>query len=309
MWRKLIVRAATLAVLGTSGIWGVSGASAQPAPERPNGPPLSREDAAAFLEARIAALHAGLQLTPEQERLWPAFEQAYRERGKLRIARVTAGAPPTEDAVARLQRRADAMLQQGAALKRLADAAAPLWQSFDEGQKRRFAVLAQPFNQRIGAAFGRPDERPGVAPGPGRDRDSGRELVPRTGPGGPQGRDGGRFGFDNGPRGFGRDFGREFGPRTGQGGPQGRDGDDRGDRGIGPGVGPRMRFGGPFGRDSGDFDYGRGPRGGDGGFGRDSRDGRDSGQDYGRGQYRGWRGAPELGPGRRDRRDDGDERL
>jgi len=268
MWRKLIVGAATLAVLGSAGVLGISGVLAQPAPDRSNGPVFSREDAGAFLEARIAALHAGLQLTPEQERLWPAFEQAYRERGKLRIAGVMAGPPPTEDPVARLQRRADALLQQGAVLKRLADAAAPLWQSFDEGQKRRFTILARPFNQRIGMAFGRPDERPGAAPGPGRDRDSGREFEPRTGPGGPQGRDGGRFGFDGGPRGFGRDFGREFGPRTGPGGPQGRDGDERG------GTGPRTRFGGQPGRDGGDFDYGRGPRGGEGGFGRGSRDGR-----------------------------------
>jgi len=225
--------AATLAVLGASGILGLSGVLAQPAPDRPNGPLFSREDAGAFLEARIAALHAGLQLTPEQERLWPAFEQAYRERGKLRIARATTGAPPTEDPVARLQRRADALLQQGAVLKRLADAAAPLWQSFDEGQKRRFTILARPLGQRIGAAFGRPDERPGAAPGPDRDGDSGREFGPRPGLGAPQGRDGGRFGFEGGPRGFGRDSGREFGPRTGPGGPQGRDGDERG------GTGPR----------------------------------------------------------------------
>src|ERR1700730_18995801 len=37
------------------------------------------EDRAAFLDARIAALHAGLRLTPEQEKTWPVFEQAYRD--------------------------------------------------------------------------------------------------------------------------------------------------------------------------------------------------------------------------------------
>jgi hypothetical protein len=261
MLNKLVVGAATLAVLGSWAVLSSSSVLAQPAPDGPSRPLFSREDAAAFLEARIAALHAGLQLTPEQERLWPPFEQAYRERGRLRIAGVAAGAPPLEDPIARMQRRADALLQQGAVLKRLADAAAPLWQSFDEGQKRRFAVLARPFNQRIGvgSGFGRGVESQGGAPG----------------------RDGGRFGFD-GPRGFGP--------------------------GFGPNFGPRMRFGGE--------DYGRGPRGGgDGGIGGDQRDGRDPGRDFGRGQFRWWRGSPETDQGRggsrggrRDGRED-EERL
>src|SRR5258708_32553468 len=42
------------------------------------------EDRAAFLDARIAALHAGLQLTPEQEKAWPAFERAYRDLAATR---------------------------------------------------------------------------------------------------------------------------------------------------------------------------------------------------------------------------------
>ena len=221
MWKMLVIGAATLAILGPSGV------SAQPAPDRP-GDRFSREDAGAFLEARIAALHAGLQLTPEQDRLWPPFEQAFRDRGKLRIASVAAAAPPaTEDPIARMQRRADTLLQRGAVLKRLADAAAPLWQSFDEAQKRRFAVLARPFNRRGAASLGggRPDER--------------------SGPGAASGREGGRFGFDGGPR------------------------------GIEPGMRPRMRFGGPPGRDGEDF--GRGPRGPESGFGGDQR--RDSGRE------------------------------
>jgi hypothetical protein len=215
MWKKLVVGTAMLAVLGA---WGAGSAyvSAQTAPERPGGQ-FSPADLGAFLEARIAALHAGLQLTPEQERLWPPFEQAFRERGKLRLARAAAAAPPEPDPIARLQRRADAMLQQGAALKRLADAAAPLWQSFDEGQKRRYAVLTLPFRGRMMTR-------------PGGDR--GDE---RSGPG----RDGGGFGRDGGPGGFGQ---RGFGPQGfgSQGyGPQGS-----GPRGFGPPSawhGPRLR--------------------------------------------------------------------
>ena len=44
----------------------------------------------AFAEARLGALKAGLMLTPEQERNWPAFEQAAREFAKQRLDRVNA---------------------------------------------------------------------------------------------------------------------------------------------------------------------------------------------------------------------------
>ena len=43
----------------------------------------------------------------------------------------------------RLQRLADALTVRGAALKRLADTLAPLYQSLDDGQKRRFTILAR----------------------------------------------------------------------------------------------------------------------------------------------------------------------
>jgi len=38
---------------------------------------------------------------------------------------------------------------RGAALKRLADSAAPLYQSLDEGQKRRFAMLSRFMRPRM----------------------------------------------------------------------------------------------------------------------------------------------------------------
>src|SRR3984885_4362030 len=49
---------------------------------------LSAEDAAAFADARIAALKAGLELTPDQAKNWPAFEQAMRDAAQMRIQRM-----------------------------------------------------------------------------------------------------------------------------------------------------------------------------------------------------------------------------
>jgi hypothetical protein len=118
--------------------------------ERPAGPDFGRrqqfatEDRAAFLNARVAALHAGLGLTPEQEKSWPAFEQAYRD---LAATRGNGGfgrrAEQTSDPVQRAQRRADRLAARSVALRRFADALAPLYQSFDESQKRRFDVLSR----------------------------------------------------------------------------------------------------------------------------------------------------------------------
>ena len=51
---------------------------------------LNAEDLRAFGEARLAALKAGLVLTPEQEKNWPAFEQAARDLAKGRMDRISA---------------------------------------------------------------------------------------------------------------------------------------------------------------------------------------------------------------------------
>jgi len=122
------------------------GPAAQPGP----GPgaehhELTPEDRRAFLDARIAALRAGLELSPDQEKMWPAFEQAIRSFAKLRADRIEAmrTATPPADPIERWRRGADAMTQAGAALGQLADAAQPLYQSLDAGQKRRFEILAR----------------------------------------------------------------------------------------------------------------------------------------------------------------------
>jgi LTXXQ motif family protein len=109
---------------------------------------VNPEDRAAFADARIAAVHAGLKLTADQEKLWPAVETAARDFAKLRIDRANArmnakpdDAQNPEDPVARLRLRADNMAATAAAMKKIADAADPLYKTLDEGQKRRLAFL------------------------------------------------------------------------------------------------------------------------------------------------------------------------
>jgi hypothetical protein len=109
---------------------------------------MAPEDRAAMVDARIAGVHAGLKLNADQEKLWPPVEAAVREFAKLRIDRANArmNAPadsPQPDPVTRLREHADNMAASAAAMKKIADAADPLYKTLDEGQKRRLAVLTR----------------------------------------------------------------------------------------------------------------------------------------------------------------------
>ncbi len=110
---------------------------------------LSAADVSAFADARIAALKAGLQLTPDQAKNWPSFEQAVRDLVQLRIQRLQvrqAGEQQQQQTgtpFERLSERADTMAKTSAALKKIADAGAPLYQSLNDDQKGRFVRLAR----------------------------------------------------------------------------------------------------------------------------------------------------------------------
>src|SRR2546430_10892811 len=112
---------------------------------------MSSEDRAAFTDARIAAVRAGLKLTPDQEALWPPVETAVRDFAKLRIDRAnprmnaerdSQDSQKPDDPVARLRDRADTMAASAAAMKRIADAAGPPFQNPDERHERPRPLLA-----------------------------------------------------------------------------------------------------------------------------------------------------------------------
>jgi zinc resistance-associated protein len=186
MLKPVIAATALLAVAGSGLVYAQQGpgvseshgfyADAQRT-EFHHGP--SAADVAAFTDARIAAMKAGLELTPDQAKNWPTFEQAVRDMAQLRIdrikAREAADQQQSQQPVSpfdRLSRRADNMAKMSAALKKVADAGAPLYQSLDDAQKHRFVMLAgmlRPHHprfehwRRFGEGYGRgnPEERPG----------------------------------------------------------------------------------------------------------------------------------------------------
>jgi zinc resistance-associated protein len=152
MWKALVAGTTMLTIAGST----LASAQQPPPAERSQRAQLTADDIAAFTDARIAGLKAALKLTPAQEKNWPAVEQALRDISKERIARraARAAAGQTTDATERLRERADALTARAAALRRLADAEKPLYQSLDEAQKRRFG-LAFRFAARWHAAAAR----------------------------------------------------------------------------------------------------------------------------------------------------------
>jgi hypothetical protein len=105
---------------------------------------------------RVDLVKAALQLTPEQEKLWPPVESAIRagaEDRKARVAKVreTVGKRVDEgriealrnrDPIAFLQRRSEALAQRSADLDKLAEAWQPLYKTLSPEQRQRMAALA-----------------------------------------------------------------------------------------------------------------------------------------------------------------------
>jgi hypothetical protein len=124
-----------------------------PSAQEPGG--LSATHLSALTDARINIIRAALQLTPDQEKYWPAVQDAIRTRAMDRQARIANAAErvaelrdrgPVEvlrdrDPIDFLQWRANALAQRSADLKKLADAWRPLYQTLSPDQRRRMALL------------------------------------------------------------------------------------------------------------------------------------------------------------------------
>jgi len=117
---------------------------------------LNAADQNTLADMRVDLVKAALQLTPEQEKLWPPVESAIRSGAqdrKARIARVkeTVGKRVDQssletlknrDPIAFLQRRSEALAQRSADLDKLAEAWQPLYKTLSPEQRQRMAALA-----------------------------------------------------------------------------------------------------------------------------------------------------------------------
>jgi len=147
---KIVVIGTAALLLGAPSI-----ASAQaPSPATPER--LNAVDRNTLMDMRIDLTKAALQLTPDQEKLWPPVESAIRARAEDRKARVakiseTVGRRADQNAVetmrnrdpiAFLQRRSEALAQRSADLDKLAEAWQPLYKTLNPEQRQRLGALA-----------------------------------------------------------------------------------------------------------------------------------------------------------------------
>jgi hypothetical protein len=154
----------------------VAGVAAQT--DNPPQPPRMQHWAAdheAMLNAKLAGLKAGVGLTADQEKYWGPFEAAVRDAAQLRMQhmqmrmehwrRMRMGGPEMRESemggqemgepemgeergapnspIDRLEAVADHLSEAGAALKKVADTAKPLYASLDDTQKRVFVMLGR----------------------------------------------------------------------------------------------------------------------------------------------------------------------
>ncbi|WP_262031739.1 Spy/CpxP family protein refolding chaperone [Microvirga sp. Mcv34] len=113
----------------------------------PGNGPLSQADFKMLTDIRVGVIKAALQLTPEQEKLWPAVEEAIRARAETRYRRLVTLAGHMDqardiDPVQLYRQRSDVLAERAANLRKLADAWQPLYQSLAPDQRTRLRIVA-----------------------------------------------------------------------------------------------------------------------------------------------------------------------
>jgi hypothetical protein len=105
-------------------------------------------DRETVLDAKFAGMKTGLGLNGDQEKLWSPFESAVKDAAKARTEAMQQMMQTRMQAehlspVDRLDALADRLTHGAAEIKKIADAARPLYASLDASQKEKFALLGR----------------------------------------------------------------------------------------------------------------------------------------------------------------------
>jgi hypothetical protein len=110
---------------------------------QPGAPQLTADQIVASSDANIERIKTELNLTPDQEKNWAAFNSAMHylghngaDRLNLRVAR--AKRDPPDDIIEQMRNEAQFLDDRAVDQRNVADAAEPLYASLDEKQKQVF---------------------------------------------------------------------------------------------------------------------------------------------------------------------------
>lgn len=143
----LATAAALLAGIGTYAYAQAQAPAAPPAAQAQDQnqaqrrPRMSQDDFNRLVDARVAAIKAGLKLTGDQERLWGPVETAIRNAANQRYTRMSQFRENREqrrsaDFMQRFEQRSTMQTERAQASAAVATALRPLWDTFSEDQKR-----------------------------------------------------------------------------------------------------------------------------------------------------------------------------
>jgi len=136
-------------LIGASSLAAFAQATSAPTPApAPEHELLSATELKALTDERIEIVKTMLGLTPDQEKYWPAIEEAIRSNAMARhlrlerLAAILSGQQHAGDPIELLRMRADALAERAAGLKKLLDAWQPLYETLDANQRARMRFLA-----------------------------------------------------------------------------------------------------------------------------------------------------------------------
>ena len=142
--KKIILAAAAVALLAGPPLTSAAFGENDDPPTHGDRPSMAER--VALFDARLIGFQAALKLTADQQKNWPAFETALRILAKDRAdsfrerrAREDDDKQPT--LIDRLNGISDRLAKRSTQIKLVAEAAAPLYSSLDDGQKLIFTAL------------------------------------------------------------------------------------------------------------------------------------------------------------------------
>ncbi len=137
---RTFAAAAAAAALCASGFAITAAAQSDQQPRRAE---LVQRWAEAALDAQLKGMKTSLRLTADQEELWGPFESAVKVGAKTRVVALQKEQGDNLSPMDRLNAKAERITQGGANLKKIVEAAKPLYASLDDAQKRQFITLGR----------------------------------------------------------------------------------------------------------------------------------------------------------------------